>query len=98
MADKAPEVGSAQFNFVKDVAKTVLKARRMLSYTYVYRFLLRGKLKKRFCDFEIKELESSIEKLDMLNEQKEPLSSFLEENELLVGHIMLGKKFSDHKS
>ena len=82
MADKAPEVSSAQFNFVKDVAKTVLKARRMLSYTYVYRFLLRGKLK---------ELESSIEKLDRLNEQKEPLSSFLEKNEL-------GKKFCDHKA
>jgi len=55
----------------------------MLSYTYVYRFFLKGRLKKRFADFEIKELESSIEKLDMLNEQKERLTSFLEENELL---------------
>ena len=70
----------------------------MLSYTYVYRFLLKGKLKKIFCDFELKELESSIEKLDRLNEQKEPLISFLEENELFVGSFMLSKKFCDRKA
>ena len=38
--------------FMKDVAKLVMIARRALSYTYAIRFYLEGKKKQRFFDFE----------------------------------------------
>jgi len=59
-----------QAEFSRDVAKLVIICRRALSYSYAIRFYLKGSKKQRFFDFSQKELERSLERLNLINEEK----------------------------
>jgi hypothetical protein len=51
-----------------DIAELVFLARRSLSFAYVVRYNLCGRDKQIFFDFQLSELEQSLEKLNHANE------------------------------
>ena len=81
------------FQFIIDIAKLVIKARRMLSYSYVYRFYLKGMNKQTFFDFIQGQLEQQLEVLNQHNE-----AAWLDYIELdKLGKPYLGEKWSKFK-
>ena len=57
------------FEFLLDIAGLVVAARRSLSYTYPFRYYLKGENKQRYFDFIQGDLEQSLERLNGKNEE-----------------------------
>ena len=57
------------FAFLLDIASLVIAARRALSFTYPFRYDLKGENKQRYFDFVQQDLEQSLEKLNEKNEE-----------------------------
>ena len=64
-----PRINPNDLQFLIDIARLVIAARRSLSYTYAIRFYLTGPNKQAFFDFQQRELEGSLEILNKKNEE-----------------------------
>ena len=59
----------SDFDFLLEIARLVIAARRALSFTYPYRYYLTGETKQRYFDFIQAELIQSLEILNGKNEE-----------------------------
>ena len=73
-----PDMKTMDFDFLIDIAGLVVAARRSLSYTYPFRYYLKGENKQRYFDFIQGDLEQSLERLNGKNE--EDWLEYLDEN------------------
>ena len=69
VCDINPRINPNDLQFLVDIARLVIAARRSLSYTYAIRFYLKGPNKQAFFDFQQGELEGSLERLNRKNEE-----------------------------
>ena len=81
------------FQFMLDIAKLVVVARRSLSYTYAIRFNLRGVQKQFFFDFIQADMERSLENLNKRMEEY-----WLENLDIDArGRMQMGQRFIKYK-
>ena len=59
-----PTYTMMHFEFLTDIGKLIVAARRAISFTYAMRYYLKGKFKQEHFDFIQAELESSLERLN----------------------------------
>ena len=64
-----PHFHVQDFKFLEDIAELVIRARRCVTYTYAFRFYLKGSTRQQFFDFLQGMLEASLEHLDKKNEE-----------------------------
>ena len=88
-----PQYQPLDYQFLIDIAKLVVAARRSLSYTYAIRFYLKGLQKQAFFDFIQGDLERSLEALNKRMEE-----NWLDKLEYDVqGRLLIGMKFVKFK-
>ena len=89
-----PSYGPKAYEFLVEIAKLVIVARRTLAYTYPIRYYMKGVNKQAFFDFMQSDLERYLELLTKSSEKN--WREFTECD--INGRLVLGDKFEKFKS